>query len=539
MSTNTLIALPEISPSQQDEWDLLREPQELKQEHTPPTPTTTETEHHTGLTRAPSLTRQLSHSAEKEQVRKEVINILTSNPSHLFWVPASQHPEIAPTEFEKYVEAHGLMIRRKSTRRRQSILSEYFTANDQQKLMEEEARKNKTLRRSVSLQFPPAGEYRNVPDFLIFDRNSSPLDQSRALVPKGDRPLLRRGARTNFKRNSSVTPVNQQRPPLVKRKSESDYHVTEGGITLSDNLVIEEPVQQVRDLSIATREPIPEEEDTSPPTPFVITRSVSTSTPHRKSAWSWAFWSDEKSKKNKVDPVTTHEQEDTKIPAEPSTTNRRFTLSSLFSRKPKHNYTPNIDQATANLAQKDDKQDLQLNPMYMTRLPLHVERAIYKLSHIKLANPRRPLHEQVLISNQMFWYLSVIANNNNNNNNTNPYPSEERKRKKRLVKRPLSAPQPKKGAKHTTFMSPTNGLKTEPTGFVVPDNYLNPQKNARPIKAPTQATKSLYTKLDQRPNRQQISDSSSSEDEEEEEDESDEENRKDDDVPLALYKQNK
>ena len=55
------------------------------------------------------------------------------------------------------------------------------------------------------------------------------------------------------------------------------------------------------------------------------------------------------------------------------------------------------------------------------RLPIHVERAVYRLSHIKLANPRRPLYEQVLISNRasaasktcltravMFWYLGVI-----------------------------------------------------------------------------------------------------------------------------------
>ena len=42
------------------------------------------------------------------------------------------------------------------------------------------------------------------------------------------------------------------------------------------------------------------------------------------------------------------------------------------------------------------------------RYPIHVERAVYRLSHIKLANPRRPLYEQVLISNLMFWYLSII-----------------------------------------------------------------------------------------------------------------------------------
>ncbi|KAJ1986855.1 hypothetical protein H4R33_003125 [Dimargaris cristalligena] len=42
------------------------------------------------------------------------------------------------------------------------------------------------------------------------------------------------------------------------------------------------------------------------------------------------------------------------------------------------------------------------------RYPIHIERAIYRLSHIKLANPRRPLLHQVLISNMMFWYLSII-----------------------------------------------------------------------------------------------------------------------------------
>lgn len=53
-----------------------------------------------------------------------------------------------------------------------------------------------------------------------------------------------------------------------------------------------------------------------------------------------------------------------------------------------------------------------------SRYPIHVERAIYRLSHIKLANPRRPLYEQVLISNLMFWYLGVI------NKAQNPAPAQ-------------------------------------------------------------------------------------------------------------------
>ncbi|PLW08342.1 hypothetical protein PCANC_04275 [Puccinia coronata f. sp. avenae] len=61
--------------------------------------------------------------------------------------------------------------------------------------------------------------------------------------------------------------------------------------------------------------------------------------------------------------------------------------------------------------------------MSFYRLPIHVERAVYRLSHIKLANPRRPLYEQVLISNLMFWYLGVINKSQvapiKNNNNPN------------------------------------------------------------------------------------------------------------------------
>ncbi|OAD70124.1 hypothetical protein PHYBLDRAFT_76156 [Phycomyces blakesleeanus NRRL 1555(-)] len=47
------------------------------------------------------------------------------------------------------------------------------------------------------------------------------------------------------------------------------------------------------------------------------------------------------------------------------------------------------------------------------RLPLHVERAVYRLSHYKLENPHRPLRHQVLISNFMFWYLSIINQHDN------------------------------------------------------------------------------------------------------------------------------
>ncbi|KAK0629205.1 hypothetical protein B0T17DRAFT_491406 [Bombardia bombarda] len=43
-----------------------------------------------------------------------------------------------------------------------------------------------------------------------------------------------------------------------------------------------------------------------------------------------------------------------------------------------------------------------------TRFPIIEERAIYRMAHIKLANPRRPLHSQVLLSNFMYSYLAKV-----------------------------------------------------------------------------------------------------------------------------------
>ncbi|KAL7622303.1 hypothetical protein AAE478_007807 [Parahypoxylon ruwenzoriense] len=45
---------------------------------------------------------------------------------------------------------------------------------------------------------------------------------------------------------------------------------------------------------------------------------------------------------------------------------------------------------------------------HWTRFPLLEERAIYRMAHIKLANPRRALYSQVLLSNFMYSYLAKV-----------------------------------------------------------------------------------------------------------------------------------
>lgn len=51
------------------------------------------------------------------------------------------------------------------------------------------------------------------------------------------------------------------------------------------------------------------------------------------------------------------------------------------------------------------KPDIDYN---WTRFSILEERAIYRIAHIKLANPRRPLYSQVLLSNFMYSYLAKV-----------------------------------------------------------------------------------------------------------------------------------
>lgn len=46
--------------------------------------------------------------------------------------------------------------------------------------------------------------------------------------------------------------------------------------------------------------------------------------------------------------------------------------------------------------------------MFDRRLPINVERAIYRLSHLKLSDPKRELRQQVLLSNFMYAYLNLV-----------------------------------------------------------------------------------------------------------------------------------
>lgn len=86
---------------------------------------------------APSISSLLEQEAAVLASTKETgeeISIETSDPSHLFWVPASQHPEIAPAEFNNWLKKHGYTSANRSgpsrMKRRKSILSVSYKPED-------------------------------------------------------------------------------------------------------------------------------------------------------------------------------------------------------------------------------------------------------------------------------------------------------------------------------------------------------------------------------------------------------------------------
>ncbi|KYG40542.1 hypothetical protein M433DRAFT_160266, partial [Acidomyces richmondensis BFW] len=89
-------------------------------------------------------------------------------------------------------------------------------------------------------------------------------------------------------------------------------------------------------------------------------------------------------------------------------------LSALFGGKKK--------SSEGELKEKKRKADRHLSPeppprilkpdidYNWTRFSILEERAIYRMAHIKLANPRRALYSQVLLSNFMYSYLAKVQN---------------------------------------------------------------------------------------------------------------------------------
>jgi hypothetical protein len=105
-------------------------------------------------------------------------------------------------------------------------------------------------------------------------------------------------------------------------------------------------------------------------------------------------------------------RKETKRTSEPKKEKDSGLLSALFGGKKK--------SSDGDLKEKKRKSDRHISPdpqprvlkpdidYNWTRFSILEERAIYRMAHIKLANPRRALYSQVLLSNFMYSYLAKV-----------------------------------------------------------------------------------------------------------------------------------
>ncbi|KAJ3069462.1 hypothetical protein HK102_006922, partial [Quaeritorhiza haematococci] len=107
-----------------------------------------------------------------------------------------------------------------------------------------------------------------------------------------------------------------------------------------------------------------------------------------------------------------------------------------------------------------DKAEIHLNGF--ARYPLHVEKTIYRMSHGKLAQHRRPLCQQVLISNLMLYILSVHADVTLNRQGPRAHGRKGRKGRKRS--RSPSAGTAGAGATGTIGADKGDGAGSRPAG---------------------------------------------------------------------------
>lgn len=94
--------------------------------------------------------------------------------------------------------------------------------------------------------------------------------------------------------------------------------------------------------------------------------------------------------------------------------------SSTTEKKEKESFISSLFGGKKSKAEREAKKSPRLSPeppyrelkadvdYSWTRFSILEERAIYRMAHIKLANPRRPLYSQVLLSNFMYSYLAKV-----------------------------------------------------------------------------------------------------------------------------------
>ncbi|ORY36301.1 hypothetical protein BCR33DRAFT_722105 [Rhizoclosmatium globosum] len=130
-------------------------------------------------------------------------------------------------------------------------------------------------------------------------------------------------------------------------------------------------------------------EELKPTLPTIEITEAEMQQQNQQPQWSWS-----------ADEVYSNE---TVVGAAPATIDAQESLYTELHQSPEVTIISDTDDHFA----YPDHNDPHFNGF--PRFPLHIEKTIYQLSHAKLAQPRRPLIQQVMVSNLMLYILSVHA----------------------------------------------------------------------------------------------------------------------------------
>ncbi|OMJ28733.1 Protein zds1 [Smittium culicis] len=356
----------------------------------------------------------------------------------LIWLPARVHPEISPNQYSEWISKYGNHVGTLecSTKRRNSILG---------------IKKNpssKSDSNSIKLHplSDPQYQYQdeNIPYMVNMDRESS-LKRSKLLNKRRDSRSQRHGPSLKDQKPSklaSLIPETDSASNQIKnsRFSNPQNITTNDPIKLSPLSLLSNSNSNFINSNINNNN-----NNTSPsenassisPTANNVTTSPSQSTsPNLISPQNPIATSNtdqhKKSPKKSVAPKkkkklfqngisffgigkkSSDHKHLKNISAHPHNKNESLpdnnrpsitSPSDLQPNSSKHDI-PSILTPVRPIPNQFNPSKSQIKPI--VRYPLHVERAIYQLAGIKLSDNKRPLQQQVLLSNMMYWYFDLI-----------------------------------------------------------------------------------------------------------------------------------
>ena len=296
-------------------------------------------------------------------------------------------------------------------------------------------------------------------------------------------PLLRPVQQQHPARTSSrESPKPQGRPPMPRTQSSAS--VVPGKNPRADVPPLTSPKQSLDQPS-----PLPGNDTNTANLSFIPTLTVDKQSQEKKeskkSGWGWLLGKDEDKEKGKGRPgKNTQSYDNTRLDVLQSSidgsSRRRETIeidrdslrleeerkkesqrkaspnekkekdsifSSLFGGK-KSKAEKEAKKSSRGLSPEPRHRELKPDIDYSwTRFSILEERAIYRMAHIKLANPRRALYSQVLLSNFMYSYLAKVQQMHPQMN----LPTSAKQQKKQK-EQPQPTPQPQQqGQKSDEF----------------------------------------------------------------------------------------